>query len=118
MPEYTISLAIWIVPICVLSIFFVRKRLLTPEKMFALFITIAVSAAVGIILDLFFALTFFRFPDNQMTIGWTIRGIPVEEFVFYITGFWFIVFLYVFCDEWYLLKYNVPYHRYVRYRDL
>jgi len=116
MPEYTISLAIWIVPICVLSIFFVRKLLLTPEKMFALFITIAVSAAVGIILDLLFALTFFRFPDSHTTIGWTIRGIPVEEFVFYITGFWFIVFVYVFCDEWYLLKYNVPDHRYARYR--
>jgi hypothetical protein len=51
-----------------------------------------------------------------MTIGWKIKGIPIEEFVFYITGFWFIAFVYVFCDEWYLLKYNRPDQLYARFR--
>lgn len=46
-----------------------------------------------------------------------VRGIPIEEFVFYITGFWFIIFFYVFCDEWYLKRYNVPDETYARYRS-
>jgi hypothetical protein len=116
MPQYTLSLGIWIVPIFVLWIFFVKKRLLTPEKIFALIITVVVCAAVGIILDLFFGLKFFRFPNADMIIGCKIRGIPIEEFVFYITGFWFIAFLYVFCDEWFLLKYNKPDEEYASYR--
>jgi hypothetical protein len=52
-----------------------------------------------------------------MVCGITIRKIPVEEFVFYITGFWFVIFLYVFGDEWFLKKYNQPDARYARYRS-
>jgi hypothetical protein len=36
--------------------------------------------------------------------------------VFYITGFWFILFVYVFCGEWFLLRYNVPDEKYAKYR--
>jgi hypothetical protein len=37
-------------------------------------------------------------------LGISIKGIPVEEFVFYVTGFWFVIFIYVFCDEYFLKK--------------
>jgi hypothetical protein len=115
-PEYTISLLIWIIPICLLIFFFLKKRLLTPEKWFALIISIFILAAVGIILDLLFAKRFFTFPEQQAILGFTISDIPVEEFIFYITGFWFILFMYVFFDEWYLVKYNVPDKLYARFR--
>jgi hypothetical protein len=115
MPEYTLSLLIWIVPIVGFTIFFHIKNLLTIKKRLALGISISILAAIGIILDLFFARFFFTFPDPAMTIGFKIKGIPVEEFIFYITGFWFILFLYVFCDEWYMVKYNPDDTYYARY---
>jgi hypothetical protein len=115
-PEYTISLLIWIVPVVWLSFFFIRKRILSPEKIYALAITVAALAFVGIALDLLFAGVFFMFPDPRMVCGITIRKIPIEEFIFYITGFWFVIFLYVFGDEWFLKKYNKPDARYARYR--
>jgi hypothetical protein len=116
LPEYTLSLLIWILPIIVLSIFFVIKRILTPEKIAALSITVTALAGVGCVLDLLFAHMFFTFPDSSMIIGFKIADIPVEEFVFYITGFWFVLFLYVYGDEYWLKRYNVPDGRYVRYR--
>jgi hypothetical protein len=117
LPEYTISLLLWVVPIVCIFIFFIRKRLLSPEKIYALGITVALLAFAGIALDLLFAHLFFLFPDPTKVCGVTIREIPIEEFVFYITGFWFIIFLYVFGDEWFLKKYNQPDARYARYRS-
>lgn len=52
-----------------------------------------------------------------MVLGIEIDKIPIEEFIFYITGFWFIIYLYVFCDEWYLKKYNPPDEKYAKYRS-
>lgn len=117
LPEYTLSLLIWIIPLCAMLLFIIIKRLLTPEKLYALCITVVALAVVGCTLDLLFAQHFFTFPDKNMVLGITIRGIPVEEFVFYITGFWFILLLYVFCDEYFLVRYNVPDQRYARYRS-
>jgi len=117
LPGYSLSLLIWILPIIAMAVFFIKRRLLSPEKSFALLLTIALLAAVGIVLDLLFAHCFFTFDNPKAVCGLTIRRIPVEEFVFYITGFWFILFAYVFCDEWFLLKYNVPDEEYARYRN-
>jgi hypothetical protein len=116
-PEYTVSLLIWVVPLVVLAMLFIKKRLLSPEKWFALLVSVGIMAFVGIALDLMFAGRFFTFPEPRAVLGITIRYKPVEEFVFYITGFWFILFFYVFCDEWYLVKYNVPDKKYARYRS-
>ena len=116
MHEYTLSLGIWIVPIVVISVFLFSRRLLAPEKIFALGATICIMAAIGFVLDLLFAHAFFTFPNPAMVCGWKISGIPIEEFVFYVTGFWFIVLLYVVCDEWLLRKYNVRDEVYARHR--
>lgn len=117
MPEYTVSLLIWILPILFFEGFFRHKKLLARPKRKALLITVAVLASIGIVLDLLFARFFFVFPDKDMTLGLTIRGIPFEEFIFYIAGFCFILYLYIFCDEWYLVKYNPPDYVYARYRS-
>ena len=117
LPEYSLSLLIWIVPIGIFTTFFIWKRLLSPEKIAALTITIVLLAAIGCILDLLFAHLFFVFPNRQMIFGVMLFDIPIEEFIFYITGFWFILLLYVFCDEYWLVRYNVPDKRYIRYRS-
>jgi hypothetical protein len=116
-PGYSISLLLWILPIVGMTVFFIKKRLLAPEKSFSLLITIALMALVGIGLDWFFAKSFFIFENESAVCGIKLHGIPIEEFVFYITGFWFILFFYVFCDEWFLLKYNVPDAQYARFRS-
>ncbi len=116
-PGYSISLLLWIVPILCMAAFFIKRRLLTPEKSFALLVTVALLASVGIVLDLLFAKTFFIFDNKSAVCGITWHDIPIEEFVFYITGFWFILFSYVFCDEWFLLKYNVLDTEYARFRS-
>ncbi len=115
MPEYTLSLLIWIAPITSLALFFHRKNILSPVKRKALAISISLLALVGIILDLAFAHRFFTFPNPEMTLGWHIQNIPVEEFAFYITGFWAILVIYIFLDEWLLAKYNPPDSKYARF---
>lgn len=117
MPEYTITLLIWIIPIIFFELFFYKKKLLTPSKRKALSVTVVILAALGIFLDLFFAKYFFTFPNLSMTLGFEIDNIPIEEFIFYITGFWFIIYLYVFFDEYYLKMYNPPDEKYAKYRN-
>ena len=115
LPEYTLSLLFWIVPVSAMTLFFIVKRSLAPVPLRALLLNLVVLSATGFILDLFFARYFFTFPDPEMTLGIMLRNIPVEEFVFYVSGFWFIIALYVLNDEYFLSRYNVPDSRYVRY---
>jgi hypothetical protein len=116
-PGYTVSLLMWVLPIIAMTVFFIQHRVLTREKIFALLATILALSSIGFVLDLIFAHCFFTFENTKAVCGITICQIPIEEFVFYITGFWFILFVYVFCDEWFLLKYNVPDDEYARYRS-
>ena len=116
-PEYTVSLLIWIAPIIALTFFFIKRRLLTPEKSFALLVTVLILSFIGFALDLLFAHYFFTFDNHKAVCGLTIRRIPIEEFVFYLAGFLCVLFIYVFCDEWLLLKYNMPDTEYARYRS-
>jgi hypothetical protein len=114
-PEYTVSLLIWIIPCFLFGLFFIRKRLFTPEKIFGLCLAVALFGSVGSMLDLLFAHYFFTFPNPAMVLGLRFRGIPLEEFVFYLSGFLFVVFLYMFCDECFLRKHSID-DQYARYR--
>ena len=116
LPEYTLSLALWIVPSAVLTAFILRKRLLSREKRLALLTTIGAIAVVSFALDILYARNFFLFPNEHAILNIRLLRVPIEEFVFWVSGNWFILSLYVFCDEWYLRKYNPPDERYVRYR--
>jgi hypothetical protein len=73
---------------------------------------------VGFLLDVVLGNTLLTFPDPDATLGIFlpgysfaegrfIRNIPIEEFVFYVTGFMAILLAYVWCDEYWLSKYNV-----------
>lgn len=114
-PEYTLSLLFWIAPVAAMTLFFILKRSLAPIPLRALLLNLVVLSAAGFILDLCFAHYFFTFPNPETTLGIMIRRIPLEEFVFYVSGFWFIIAFYVLNDEYFLSRYNVLDTRYLRY---
>jgi hypothetical protein len=108
---YTWSLALFIVPLGALAWWFARRPdLQFPRKAF--WRTIAVLAPLGFLLDLLFGNTFFIFPNKAATLGCEIPAIggaiPIEEFVFYLTGFMLVLLSYIWCDEYWMAAYNVP----------
>ena len=108
---YTWSLSLFIVPILGLACWFARRTdLQFPRAGF--WRTIAVLAPLGFVLDLLFGSAFFVFPNKDATLGLDIPAIggriPIEEFVFYLSGFILTLLSYVWCDEYWLRAYNVP----------
>ena len=108
---YTWSLTLFVVPIAALAWWFVcRPDLKFPRKAF--WRTIGVLTPVGFALDLLFGNAFFIFPNKAATLGCEIPAlggpIPIEEFIFYLTGFMLVLLSYVWCDEYWMAAYNVP----------
>jgi hypothetical protein len=62
----------------------------------------------------FFAQWFFDYPNIGATLGIGVpalgRPVPLEEYVFYLTGFLAVLLLYVWLGEFWLAAYNVPDH--------
>ena len=108
---YTWSLLLFIVPIGALAWWFAgRPDLKFPRKAF--WRTIALLTPLGFLLDLLFGNAFFIFPNKTATLGCEVRAIggaiPIEEFVFYLTGFMLVLLSYIWCDEYWMAAYNVP----------
>jgi hypothetical protein len=108
---YTWSLALFIIPIGVLAWWFgCRPDLKFPRKAF--WRTIAVLAPLGFVLDLLFGNAFFIFPNKAARLGCNVPAlggaIPIEEFIFYLTGFMLVLLSYIWCDEYWMAAYNVP----------
>jgi hypothetical protein len=114
---YTWSLLLFIVPIIVILTWLHRNPVFKlPQKAF--WLTIALLTPVGFLLDILFGLLFFNFPNSAATLGinlpgynlmthtWNL-GLPVEEFVFYFTGFMAVLLLYLWCDEYWFSAYKV-----------
>src|SRR5213079_1329630 len=108
---YTWSLLLFVIPIGALGCWFAcRPDLQFPRKAF--WRTIAVLAPLGFLLDLLFGNAFFTFPNKTATLGCEVSAIggaiPIEEFVFYLTGFMLVLLSYIWCDEYWMAAYNVP----------
>jgi hypothetical protein len=108
---YTWSLALFIIPIGVLAWWFAsRPDLKFPRKAF--WRTIGVLTPLGFALDLLFGNAFFIFPNKAATLRWEIPALggslPIEEFIFYLTGFMLVLLSYIWCDEYWMAAYNVP----------
>src|SRR5207253_7738290 len=108
---YTWSLFLFIIPIAALGWWFAcRPDLKFPRKAF--WRTIAVLAPLGFLLDLLFGNAFFIFSNKQATFGINVPAIggplPLEEFVFYLTGFMIVLLSYIWGDEYWVRAYNVP----------
>lgn len=107
---YTWSLLLFIIPIGALGWWFAsRPDLQFPRKAF--WRTIAVLTPLGFTLDLLFGNAFFVFPNKSATLDWQVPAfggpIPIEEFVFYLTGFMLVLLTYIWCDEYWMAAYNV-----------
>jgi hypothetical protein len=111
---YTASLVLFVLPLVRLSYWLYRQPGLEHQRKSAAW------ALLGILplwcaLDVLLGLTFFTFPNKDATIGWMVPGfsfergwvkeIPVEEFVFYISGIALIQLVYVWASESWLARY-------------
>ena len=108
---YTWSLLLFVVPIIVIACWFVPSEgIEIPRRAF--WRTIWILVPVGCGLDFFFANRFFVFlnPGATLRIGALALGgpVPIEEYIFYFTGFLAILLIYVWLDEYWLAAYNVP----------
>ena len=108
---YTWSLLLFVVPIIVIAFWFLpREHVKVPRRAF--WQTIAILVPLGFALDFFFAQWFFVFPNSGATLGIHAPAmggwVPVEEYLFYFTGFLAVLLIYIWLDEYWLLAYNVP----------
>ena len=107
---YTFSLLLFIIPIVFIGGWFLPSEgLHIPQRAF--WLTIAILVPFGFALDLFFAQWFFFYPNEGATLGIHAfafgRPVPIEEYIFYLTGFLADLLLYVWLGEFWLAAYNV-----------
>ena len=108
---YTISLSLFLFPTFALLFWMWRFNKLTFQKK-ALIYSMVLLAPLGIILDVLFGNVFFVFENHNAVLGITFPALggplPIEELIFYISGFTTVLLLYLWCDEYWFAKYNVP----------
>jgi type IV secretory pathway protease TraF len=107
---YTVSLLLFIFPITAIAGWFLpNEGLHIPQRAF--WRTIAILIPAGFALDLFFARWFFYYPNVGATLGIHVfafgRPVPIEEYIFYVTGFLGVLLLYIWLGEFWLAAYNV-----------
>jgi hypothetical protein len=108
---YSWSLLLFIIPIVVIAFWFLpAEGVEIPRRAF--WWTIGILVPIGFGLDFFFAHCFFVFLNAGATLGIEAPAVgtpvPVEEYVFYLTGFLCVLLIYVWLDEYWLVAYNVP----------
>ena len=126
---YTWSLSLFIVPVVVLACWLTRRRESRIQCRAFWFTTLAVATG-GILLDVFFGLSFFTFPNQDAVLGICFHGysfvdgwhktIPIEEVGFYVFGAMAVLLLYVWGDEFWFAAYDkddAP-RRSMRLRDI
>src|ERR1700674_1149462 len=94
---YTWSLLLFIVPSAVIAGWFLPSEgLHIPQRAFRW--TLIVLVPLGFLLDFFFARWFFLYPNTAATLGIPApalgKPVPVEEYIFYLTGFLTVLFPY------------------------
>jgi Na+-transporting NADH:ubiquinone oxidoreductase subunit NqrE len=111
---YTWSLLLFVIPIVVIAVWFLfTEDLEIPQRAF--WRTIGILVPIGCLLDVIFAQWFFVYPNPRATLGILAPAfghwVPVEEYVFYLTGFITILLLYVWLSEYWLAAYTVEDYR-------
>src|SRR5579863_9319723 len=108
---YTISLLLFIVPIAAISTWLLPKEEVHISRK-SFLRTIALLFPLGVVLDFFFARFFFTFPNPNATLRIKAPalggGVPVEEYLFYLTGFTAVLLIYIWLDEYWLSAYSIP----------
>ena len=108
---YTISLLLFVVPIVAIAVWFLPSEQVRVSRR-SFWCTIAILFPLGVVLDFFFARFFFTFPNPNATLRFKAPalagGVPVEEYLFYFTGFVAVLLIYIWLDEYWLAAYSVP----------
>jgi hypothetical protein len=107
---YTWSLLLFIVPIAIIGGWLgPNEGLHIPKRAFCR--TLFLLVPLGWLLDFVFARWFFCYPNTGATLGICFPAlgpwVPVEEYVFYFTGFLAVLLLYIWLGEFWLAAYNV-----------
>lgn len=107
---YTFSLLLFIIPSAVIGGWFLPSEgLHIPQRAF--YRTLGILVPLGCVLDFVFAQWFFCYPNRGATLGIGApalgRPVPVEEYIFYLTGFLTVLLLYIWLGEFWLASYNV-----------
>jgi len=107
---YTWSLLLFIVPMLVIALWFMRAPGFSFQRK-SFWTTVAILVPLGFILDFLFGNTFFTFLNHGATLGIDFPAvggpIPVEELIFYISGFIVVLLLYIWADEYWVGAYNI-----------
>jgi hypothetical protein len=108
---YAVSLLLFIVPIVTILCWLVPSEHLHISKK-SVVRTIALLFPLGAGLDFFFAHKFLTFPNPGATLRILAPalggGVPLEEYLFYFTGFLAVLLLYIWLDEYWLAAYSIP----------
>lgn len=108
---YTVSLLMFIVPSAVILFWLVPSEHLRISKK-SVVRTIGILFPLGGLLDFLFASSFFTFPNANATVHIAAPAIggsvPIEEYLFYFTGFTCTLLLYIWLDQYWLEAYSVP----------
>jgi hypothetical protein len=108
---YSWSLLLFLIPIAAIGGWFLPSEGVHIAKR-AFGLTLALLVPVGFGLDFFFANRFFTYTNAGATLGIgapALGGkIPIEEYVFYFTGFLAVLLIYVWLDEYWMAAYSVP----------
>jgi hypothetical protein len=107
---YTVSLLLFVVPIVVIGFWFLPQERVKVSKT-AFWITIGLLFPMGAVLDFFFAHLFLTFPNSAATLRIIAPalggGVPIEEYLFYFTGFVAVLLIYIWFDEYWLSAYSI-----------
>jgi hypothetical protein len=108
---YTVSLLLFIVPILGIAGWLIpTEGVDIPRRAF--WRTIVILGPTGCALDIFFASRFFTFPNRGATLGIdtpVVGGrVPIEEYIFYFSGFIAVLLIYLWLNEYWLSAYAVP----------
>lgn len=108
---YPVSLLIFVVPILLIGFWFLPQAHIRVSK-HAFWWTVGILFPMGAALDFFLAQFFFRFPNPAATLQIHAPAlgapVPVEEYLFYFTGFLADLLLYIWLDGYWLQAYSVP----------
>jgi hypothetical protein len=106
---YTLSLSFFFIPILIIGGWFLpREGLRIPQRAF--WRTILILVPFGCALDFFLARYFFFFhnPGATLRILAPALGhwVPLEEYIFYSSGFIAVLLIYIWLDEYWLSAYR------------
>jgi len=118
---YTVSLLIYLVPVTTLIVWFYRSHPPGSFRRRALHYTLLMLVPIGFALDFFLGNTFFLFPNHGAVLGIYVPGfsfatgswvwdLPIEEFIFYASGFFAMLLLYIWCNQVWVPAYGVSDH--------